>query len=157
MDQGSSKGALKFANYYEYFHIVGEGELVLYYCIQAVLIGESAEAFYRIGDFYYEGRVIERNATMAETLYHRSYDIAKTEGFDLVLARAALRLAESKRGRLMSQSFSLSEQEEVLAYYTEAEPIFSSYVVLVATWQSPFLGLSLTSNVAVKESKKPGR
>lgn len=124
MDQGNPEGALRFADYYEGYWGHGDYETALSYCIRAALIGDNAEAFYRIGDFYFKGRVVERDTAMAKILYKRSYDLAKEKCHKVDLACAAVRLAEVKRDKSPMQQLSLDVLEEMLAYYAEAEPIF---------------------------------
>lgn len=124
MDQGNPEGALRFADYYEGYWGHRDYETALSYFIRAALIGDNAEAFYKIGDFYFKGQVVERDTVMAKTLYKRSYDLAKEESHEVDLACAAVRLAETKRGESPIQQLSLDALEEMLAYYTEAESIF---------------------------------
>lgn len=124
MDQGNPEGALRFADYYEGYCGHRDYETALSYFIRAVLIGDNAEAFYRIGDFYFEGKVVERDTVMAETLYQRGYNFAKEGSRKIDRASAAVRLAEVKRDKGPIQQLSLDALEEILAYYTEAESIF---------------------------------
>lgn len=126
MEQGDPRGALRFADFYGSLTDFKKEEIVLRYCIRAVLIKKNAEAFYRVGDFYFDGRVVGKDRAMAEQLYRRSYDLAKEEGRDLIRARAALRLAEAKKekhARIYDASLALDNSKEVLACYTEAESI----------------------------------
>lgn len=127
MDQGNPEGALRFADYYEGCWGHRDYETALSYLIRAALIGDNAEAFYRIGDFYFKGRVVERDTAMAKTIYKRSYDLAKEKCHKVDLACAAVRLAEVERGESPIQQLSLDALEEMLAYYAEAEPIFRDH------------------------------
>lgn len=124
MDQGNPEGALRFADYYGSILGHEDYDTALSYYIRAVLIGDNAEAFYRIGDFYFEGKVVERDTVMAETLYQRGYNFAKEGSRKIDRASAAVRLAEVKRDKGPIQQLSLDALEEILTYYTEAESIF---------------------------------
>lgn len=130
MKQGDPRGALRFADFYESLTSFKKEETVFRYIVRAALIGKNAEAFYRIGDFYSEGRVVGKDERMAERLYQRSYDLAKEEERSLTQARAALRLAEAKKDKyphLDEVLLALDNSKQALAYYTEAESIFSNH------------------------------
>lgn len=158
MKQGDPRGALRLADFFESLTAFKKEETVLRYIVRAALIGKNAEAFYRIGDFYFEGRVVGKDEKMAEALYRRSYDLAKEEGQDLIQACAALRLAEVKKDKypyLRDVLPALDNSKKVLAYYTEAESIFrdrkaDSDFRLKLDFERCLKGIETTKNKLIK-------